>query len=145
MTSYSCYWHNVTHGREVEHHPLPGACRPFSAPALRRLLQCRDIIFVGDSMAVQFWQTVTCLLHDRDTQYSLKWLKTWHDQLCPFGANHCRLVGGCASYPNSSSRSCFFQDKSLKRRLQWFIESGVRNDSILVMNTGLHYLEKKPY
>eukprot|EP00667_Euglena_gracilis_P025957 EG_transcript_30847 len=61
-TSYSCYWHNATRGREVEHRPIPGAKRPFSVATFESLIRCRDLVFVGDSLAGQFFQTVACLL-----------------------------------------------------------------------------------
>eukprot|EP00667_Euglena_gracilis_P033520 EG_transcript_54850 len=57
ITSFSCYWHNFTRGWEMEHRPIPNAHRPFALAIFESLIRCRDLVFVGDSLAGQFYET----------------------------------------------------------------------------------------
>eukprot|EP00667_Euglena_gracilis_P015082 EG_transcript_15662 len=139
-TSFSCYWHNFTRGWEAEHRPIPGAKRLFSLATFEELVRCRDLVFIGDSLAGQFWQTVACLMRRPDTQFSPVWIKIWPRRLCPFGTLHCALKGGCATFPHLSSRVCFYLDNWLHFGPSQF---GLQKDSILVVNTAFHHKDSK--
>eukprot|EP00667_Euglena_gracilis_P012418 EG_transcript_12748 len=142
MTAYSCYWHNASRGSAVEHRPIPTAHRAFPVAAFEELLRCRDVIFVGDSITRQFWQTLACMLRRPDTQYSYTGDQRSDTKLCPFGTEHCRITGGCATFPPLRVRVCFFGDHMLQRRLPAY---GLHNDSVFVVNSGYHYHDQNLY
>eukprot|EP00667_Euglena_gracilis_P015675 EG_transcript_16307 len=142
MTSFSCYWHNATRGWRADRRPIPGARRPFSAATFERLVRCRDLVLVGDSLLLQFWQTLVCLLRRRDTQLSPRWLKRFNEKLCRFGAEHCVLHGGCATFPHMSSRLCYVSDRLLQKP---FPAYGLSNTSILVGSTGYHHRTQESF
>eukprot|EP00667_Euglena_gracilis_P011838 EG_transcript_12121 len=139
-TSYSCYWHNFTRGWEAEHRPISGAKRLFSTATFESLIRCRDLIIVGDSVAIQFYQTLICLLRHSDTQFAPFWVKSFHDKLCPFGKVHCLLHNTCTIFPHLSARICVFMDTALRYGPSQY---GVQNDSIIVANSALHHGSEK--
>eukprot|EP00667_Euglena_gracilis_P013117 EG_transcript_13517 len=142
VTSFSCYWHNFTRGWELEHRPIPGAHRPFLLAAFESLIRCRDLLLIGDSLIGQFYQTLACLLRRPDTQFTRGWQKLFHDGLCPFGEEHCRLMNGCTEFPHLSARICFSQDAGLEVKLSRY---GLRRGSVVVANAAYHHYDQGPF
>eukprot|EP00667_Euglena_gracilis_P018932 EG_transcript_20181 len=97
-----------------------------------------DLVLAGDSLTKQFFQTLACLLRRPDTgpQFSVSWVKPWHEKLCPFGTKHCFMGDGCATFPHLAARLCYSADYLLR-----FSPSDYRlqNDSILVANAAYHH------
>eukprot|EP00667_Euglena_gracilis_P020276 EG_transcript_21913 len=139
VTSFSCYWHNFTRGWEVEHRPIPGGHRPFSLATFESLIRCRDLLLIGDSLTGQFYETLACLLHRPDTQFSSGWQKLFHYGLCPFGEEHCWLINGCTAFPHLSARICFSQDTGLEVNLSRY---SLRRSSVVVANAAYHHYDQ---
>eukprot|EP00667_Euglena_gracilis_P017882 EG_transcript_18909 len=144
MTSTSCYWHNYSRAWDLEHRPLPEASRPFSVSEFEELIRCRTVLFLGDSVALQFWQAVTCLMPLTNARIDVQWLQPFNDKICPFGPHHCFIAGGCVSFPNISSRLCYVNDIHFWNASQLLLSLGLTEDSIVVANTGLHFIGPKP-
>eukprot|EP00668_Euglena_longa_P001880 GGOE01002201.1.p1 GENE.GGOE01002201.1~~GGOE01002201.1.p1 ORF type:complete len:339 (+),score=20.64 GGOE01002201.1:52-1068(+) len=138
MTSTSCYWHNFSRAWELENRPLPGVSHPFSVSKFEELIRCRTLVFVGDSVALQFWQAVGCLMPLKGANLSVHWNKKFNDKICPFGARHCFIKGGCVHFPKISSRVCYSRHEQLPAFSKVVSAFSLDADSIVIANTGLH-------
>eukprot|EP00668_Euglena_longa_P011494 GGOE01013900.1.p1 GENE.GGOE01013900.1~~GGOE01013900.1.p1 ORF type:complete len:358 (-),score=23.99 GGOE01013900.1:175-1248(-) len=138
MTSTSCYWHDFSRAFELENRRLPGASHPFSVSEFEKLIRCRTVFFIGDSVALQFWQAVGCLMPLEGAQVKVNWHKTFNDKICPFKAQHCNVASGCVSFPRVAARVCFSLRTSLPNLVALVSARGLDADSIVIANTGLH-------
>eukprot|EP00667_Euglena_gracilis_P017123 EG_transcript_18001 len=142
-TTFSCYRRDYQRAWELEHRPFPGACRLFSDTAFLKLIQGRSLLFVGDSIMGQFWSTVTCLLPRNGTQYALPWLNS-NASVCAVEVNNCSTDIPIVTYPNDA-RLLYKNDLKLQGTTDTFLEWGATNNSIVVVNSGLHFHQPKPY
>ena len=130
INTYSCYWQNQSRAAEVENIVEHG---DFAALRFLHLVQGRTLVFVGDSVLLQFWQSVVCRLNKEGFKYQIGWYSHRKFQ-CPWGPQHCHIEYACAYHP----MICYVKDFYLELSPELFRYFDLGADDVVVLNFGLH-------
>lgn len=126
------------------------SCHEFHPIDFLLLLQGRKLVFIGDSMLTQMWQSMVCILQGvADSQLYVHWAKLWrcNDMVCPMGAKHSNCYGGAIFFP--SLNTTLVSKKLYKYNKDIFFSTlsrlKVTKRDIILVNYGMHYNVEKEY
>ena len=101
VITYSCFWSNETRAAQVLRDTVQGPA--FSPGHFFALLGGRTVVLVGDSLLMQFWQSVVCRLSSPGAKYHVAWGHVAKKaRSSPWGGLHSTLELGCVDLPRST-------------------------------------------
>lgn len=160
---YSCYYHEghlesvlpKNYAENAEQRVFVAKdpqCLPFYPYNFLDVIRNRRLLFIGDSVAMQVFESLICALHKStpvDTKGSL-WghSKSFSAHTCPFGDRNCYLRPGSAVSMHAAGVGVhmhhleFFNNASFWGAIH---ELGMTKNDIVLFNIGLHYNNMTAY
>ena len=167
---HSCYAHgDFQRAQELEfrHWKAKNSqCQRYTSGRFLEVLRGRKILLYGDSVMMQFWQTLVCAAEEDSSiqsnmRVSVDWFKHnsssqlyYNEITCPLGAEHCHLHGGDAYFSSLNVTISFrlfgYYEKVVENRVvlhntyvpglldKLTLRNGLGARDVVVLNWGLH-------
>jgi hypothetical protein len=156
-TTQNCYFQRMSaRSKLLENIQFPYVVSDFAAPLLK-LFKGRKVLFIGDSLMTQFYQSLICFFHTHllSTKSPLPKYKVevrfglpkFLFSNCPYGSDHCELSTACLNYASHDTKLCTSPSwPNLCRYHKNAASSYVRSqqltsNDIIIVNMGMWYGE----
>lgn len=145
MAPFSCYMHGRGSQEENQTYETSSCdMEKFSPKRFLSEMRNKKIVFVGDSVSMQMFTSLTCSLHYREfnPEYKIDWFDISsgiNNSFCQPGGQYCHVKYGISYYPDYDVQIILDFLHGIVP-LQYFTDAHhLSSKDVLVLNHGLHY------